>query len=105
MPIFKKRKNQAESCPAATEAYSPKKPHGKISGIKSMFHNYKKLNVRLLFAMQMAFHGTVTNPLRSILTVLGVAIGVASVVSLMSIGEGARETVMQQFESLVPTSL
>ncbi|MCL1872885.1 MAG: ABC transporter permease [Clostridiales bacterium] len=56
--------------------------------------------VRLWFGMQMAFHGIVTNPLRSLLTLLGVAIGVASVVSLMSIGEGARISVMEQFLSL-----
>jgi len=56
--------------------------------------------VRLWFGMQMAFHGIVTNPLRSLLTLLGVAIGVASVVSLMSIGEGARVSVMEQFLSL-----
>lgn len=56
--------------------------------------------VRLWFGMQMAFHGIITNPLRSLLTLLGVAIGVASVVSLMSIGEGARISVMEQFLSL-----
>ncbi len=60
----------------------------------------KNLGVRLWFTMQMAFHGIISNPLRSVLTLLGVAIGVASVVSLMSIGEGARHSVMEQFSSL-----
>ncbi len=60
----------------------------------------KSLRVRLWFSMQMAGHGVKSNPLRSILTVLGVAIGVAAVVSLMGIGEGARLGVMKQFESL-----
>ena len=48
----------------------------------------------------MAANGILSNVLRSALTVLGVAIGVASVVGLMGIGEGARLNVMEQFESL-----
>ncbi|MBX6351586.1 MAG: ABC transporter permease, partial [Clostridia bacterium] len=58
------------------------------------------LLVRLAFAAQMAMHGVFANPLRSFLTVLGVGIGVASVVSLMGIGEGARLAVVRQFERL-----
>ncbi len=56
--------------------------------------------VRLNSSLQMAWHGVLAKPLRSALTILGVAIGVASVVSLMGVGEGARQAVMQQFESL-----
>ncbi|EOD00440.1 ABC transporter permease [Caldisalinibacter kiritimatiensis] len=55
---------------------------------------------RWWFAAKMAAHGIVSNTLRSTLTILGVAIGVASVVSLMGIGEGARQAVIKQFESL-----
>ena len=56
--------------------------------------------VRFWFSVQMAGHGILSYPLRSALTILGVTIGVASVVSLMGIGEGARLSVMQQFKSL-----
>jgi len=56
--------------------------------------------IRLWFSAQMAGHGILSNPLRSSLTILGVAIGVASVVSLMGIGEGARQAGVEQFESL-----
>lgn len=56
--------------------------------------------VRWWFTIKMALHGILANPLRSALTILGVAIGVASVVSLMGIGEGARMAVVEQFESL-----
>lgn len=59
-----------------------------------------KLFTRLFFAARMAGHGILSNPLRSALTILGVAIGVTSVVSLMGIGEGARLAVVAQFESL-----
>lgn len=56
--------------------------------------------VRWWFTAKMALHGILANPLRSALTILGVAIGVASVVSLMGIGEGARRAVVEQFKSL-----
>ncbi len=63
--------------------------------------NFKNpLFIKLLFSAKMAIHGLALNPLRTALTVLGVTIGVASVVSLMGIGEGARVAVMEQFESL-----
>lgn len=56
--------------------------------------------VRCWFTAKMALHGVFSNTFRSALTILGVAIGVASVVSLMGIGEGARQNVIEQFESL-----
>lgn len=56
--------------------------------------------VRSWFTAKMALGGVLSNTLRSALTILGVAIGVASVVSLMGIGEGARQNVIEQFESL-----
>ena len=55
---------------------------------------------RFWFTVQMAAHGILANPLRSALTILGVAIGVASVVTLIGIGEGARKQVVDQFKSL-----
>ncbi|MEG2018319.1 MAG: ABC transporter permease [Clostridium sp.] len=58
------------------------------------------LLVRLKFSAQMALSGVTSNLLRTFLTVLGIAIGVAAVVSLMGIGEGARQAVVAQFESL-----
>lgn len=56
--------------------------------------------IRIWFTAKMAANGIISNTLRSFLTILGVAIGVASVVSLMGIGEGARQSVVEQFESL-----
>lgn len=58
------------------------------------------LFVRLKFSAEMAFNGISSNLLRTFLTVLGIAIGVAAVVSLMGIGEGARRSIVSQFESL-----
>jgi len=65
-----------------------------------VFKRLRAAMVRFWFAAQMAGHGILSNPLRSALTILGVAIGVASVVTLMGIGEGARLAVIEQFESL-----
>jgi len=56
--------------------------------------------IRFLFSAEMAGRGILAKPLRSLLTILGVAIGVASVISLMGIGEGARRAVVRQFTSL-----
>lgn len=76
-----------------------------IAKIKGTWHTMdknrvKSLLLRFWFSSRMAAHGILSNPLRSALTVLGVAIGVASVVSLMGIGEGARKAVVEQFKSL-----
>ena len=60
----------------------------------------RSLGVRFSFSLMMAGNGILANPLRSFLTILGVGIGVASVVSLMGIGEGARQAVVRQFQSL-----
>jgi len=40
------------------------------------------------------------NPLRTVLTMLGVIIGVSSVVTLVSIGQGTSEAIAKQYESL-----
>ncbi|HBH12048.1 MAG: Cell division protein FtsX [Clostridiales bacterium 38_11] len=60
----------------------------------------KSFLIRMLFNSKMASSGLISNVLRTSLTVLGITIGVASVVSLMGIGEGARIAVVEQFESL-----
>ncbi len=64
------------------------------------YEGTKSSLVRLYFTAKMALNGLTSNLLRTFLTVLGILIGVASVVSLMGIGEGARRTVVEQFESL-----
>ena len=47
-----------------------------------------------------SFRGLTSNKMRSVLTMLGVIIGVASVIALVSIGEGARKDVVENFESI-----
>jgi putative ABC transport system permease protein len=55
---------------------------------------------RALAAAGIAVHGVVAGGLRSVLSALGVAVAVASVVSLLAIGEGARQAVAAQFQTL-----
>ena len=57
-------------------------------------------SVRLSSCAQVAWRGVLSNRLRSLLTILSVVIGVGSVVSLMAIGEGARQTIVSQIGSL-----
>ncbi|MFC1939415.1 ABC transporter permease [Chloroflexota bacterium] len=47
-----------------------------------------------------AWVGLTTHKLRSFLTILGIVIGVAAVITLMSIGKGAEADIISRFESL-----
>jgi len=47
-----------------------------------------------------AWGGVVTHKLRSFLTILGIVIGVAAVISLMSIGKGATEDILSRIGSM-----
>ncbi|HSC18319.1 MAG TPA: MacB family efflux pump subunit [Rhizomicrobium sp.] len=51
-------------------------------------------------ATRMAFRALRANVFRTVLTLLGIIIGVASVVSMMAIGEGAKQAVIQQIGSM-----
>jgi putative ABC transport system permease protein len=55
---------------------------------------------RLLEPFSTAWIGLVTHKLRSILTILGVVIGVAAVITLMSIGKGTETAIMDRIQSL-----
>lgn len=50
--------------------------------------------------VRMALATVRSNPLRTVLTMLGVIIGVASVITLVSIGRGSSEAIAKQYESL-----
>jgi putative ABC transport system permease protein len=55
--------------------------------------------------LKMAFSALMANKLRSGLTMLGIAIGNASVIAMVGVGEGARHLAVQQFEALGPNVL
>jgi len=56
--------------------------------------------VKLSDLFSMSLRGLTANKMRSALTMLGVIIGVASVIALVSVGEGARREVVANFESI-----
>src|SRR5436190_24160523 len=51
-------------------------------------------------AMQMALRVVRRSPGRSALTILGLTIGVGAFIAMVSFGEGARRSVVSQFEAL-----
>jgi len=61
--------------------------------------------MRLAPTFAVAFSALVRNTTRSLLTILGVIIGVAAVISMVSIGEGAKKRVAQTFEGMGTATL
>ncbi len=55
---------------------------------------------RLISSMRIAFRALAMNKLRSALTMLGIVIGVASVIATVAIGSGATERIQQQIASI-----
>lgn len=53
----------------------------------------------ILNAFHLAIRQILRNPLRSLLTVLGVVIGVASVITMVTVGNGVTQSVREQIES------
>src|SRR6476646_1406889 len=56
--------------------------------------------MRLIEAIRSALSAIATNTLRSLLTMLGIVIGVAAVIAMVAIGAGARNLVDTQIRSL-----
>ncbi len=51
-------------------------------------------------AIKLAFRGLKANPLRSVLTMLGIIVGVAAVITMIAAGSGAQLQVKERFQSL-----
>jgi putative ABC transport system permease protein len=54
-------------------------------------------------AIKIAFKNIVTNKLRAFLTMLGIIIGVSAVIALVSLGQGASQSVSEDVSSLGTT--
>jgi macrolide transport system ATP-binding/permease protein len=65
-------------------------------------HHLEKLRARYeyLELFRQAFRTLWANPLRTILSTLGVLIGVAAVIAMLAVGKGARESIENQLSSL-----
>ena len=55
---------------------------------------------RYFHDIQIAVEALKTNKLKSILTALGILFGVASVISMLAIGQGARQEILKQMETI-----
>ena len=55
---------------------------------------------KLEMVMRVALSALVSHKMRSFLTMLGIIIGVAAVIALVAVGQGAQAQVVSQFESL-----
>jgi len=56
--------------------------------------------VNLIENTRLAFGSLLANKLRAILTMLGIIIGVAAVITLVSVGEGVQDVVISEFQGL-----
>ena len=56
--------------------------------------------MRLLNLFKIAFKAIVLNKMRSLLTMLGIIIGVASVIAMLAIGEGSKESIRATISSM-----
>src|SRR5205085_6606847 len=66
---------------------------------KSAIGNWKS-KMNLLMIIRVAFRALVRNKMRAALTMLGIIIGVAAVIAMVSIGQGASASVQAQIESI-----
>ena len=56
--------------------------------------------MRILGTLTIAFRSIGRNKMRSFLTMLGIVIGVAAVIAMLAVGQGARDSINAQIESL-----
>ena len=57
--------------------------------------------MKLTAILKIAMRSLGRNPMRSVLTMLGIIIGVAAVIAMLAVGQGARDSVQAQIASLV----
>ena len=60
---------------------------------------------RLIFNLNLALEGVFTNKLRALLTTLGILFGVASVIAMLSIGAGAKASILEQMKLIGANSI
>lgn len=81
---------------------TPRQAHGQIATSR---HGRPSAWRRLRDAMAMAWSALLGHRLRAFLSMLGIIIGIAAVVSSMAVGEGARKTIMDEIGKLGNSTL
>jgi len=56
--------------------------------------------MNVLNILKMSFHNVLINKVRSFLTILGIVIGISSVIALMALGQGAQQAITESISSL-----
>ena len=51
-------------------------------------------------SVKMAFESLRSNRMRALLTMLGIIVGIASVIAIVALGEGGKSEVMSQFDKI-----
>jgi len=60
----------------------------------------KKAYQRYVHSLNIAVEAVIANRFRSMLTALGIIFGVAAVISMMAIGNGARKEILDQIKTV-----
>jgi putative ABC transport system permease protein len=60
---------------------------------------------RLRHILRLSLHSLLVHRLRSVLTILGIVLGVASVIIMLAVGEAARQEAVQQIQELGATNI
>lgn len=55
---------------------------------------------RFIFSIKLAWIGVTTNKIRSVLTIIGIVIGIAAVITLLALGNGAQDDINSSISSL-----
>ena len=79
------------------ELIRPAQEPGEIGGLQK---GHERLLPDVTEAVKMALRSLRVNLFRTVLTLLGVVIGVASVVAMLAIGDGSKEQVLQRIASM-----
>lgn len=56
--------------------------------------------MRILNLFKIAWRAIILNKVRTLLTMLGIIIGVASVIAMLAIGEGSKESIKSKISSM-----
>ncbi|NLB10346.1 MAG: macrolide ABC transporter permease, partial [Clostridiaceae bacterium] len=56
-------------------------------------------------SMKMAWAALLANKMRSLLTMLGIIVGIGSVIAVVGVGDGAKNLIMEEFEGVGASSV
>ncbi len=68
---------------------------------RALSHSQKGFDIEKIFdSMRQAIYAMLSNKMRSLLSILGILIGVAAVIAMLALGSGAKEAIQNQLSSL-----